>query len=129
MRERQLIEAIYKRYPDSILFRNDNGTAWAGGKTTKRGDKLILAGARRVRYGLQPGSADMIGWTPVVITPEMVGETVAVFTSVEAKTHNDRLRENQIRWFNNVRDSGGLARVIWENGSGELVEINPLLIR
>lgn len=47
-----------------------------------------------VRFGLgntskkvnaQFKSSDFIGWTPVVITPEMVGSTVAVFTALEAK--------------------------------------------
>ena len=47
-----------------------------------------------VRFGLgntskkvneQFKSSDFIGWTPVVITPEMVGKTVAVFTALEAK--------------------------------------------
>ena len=55
----------------SRLFRNNIGVAQYG--------------EARVKYGLRPGSGDLIGWTPVTITQEMVGATVAVFTSVEVK--------------------------------------------
>jgi ribosomal protein S19 len=41
-----------------------------------------------VQFGLCKGSADLIGWKRVTVTPEMVGSTVAVFTSIEVKTRN-----------------------------------------
>ncbi len=49
---------------------------------------------RLIRYGLANDSAkmnqeikssDLVGITPVIITPEMVGQTVGVFTSIEVK--------------------------------------------
>lgn len=126
MKERQLIEEIHKAYRPAKLFRNDNGTAWAGGKATRRGGLTILDGARRITYGLMPGSADLIGWTPIVITPEMVGQTVAVFTSIEAKTENDRLDDGgkQATWYQNVQAAGGRALIVWEH-MGELTEFTP----
>jgi hypothetical protein len=57
------------------LFRNNTGT-------------LRDANGRPVQFGLCKGSADLIGWKRVTVTPEMVGSIVAVFTSIEVKTRN-----------------------------------------
>lgn len=71
------------------------------------------APGRWVHYGLAVGSADLIGWYPLVIKPEHVGRTVAVFLSVETKrpkgrTAKDRL-EKQRNWRNAVQAAGGIA--------------------
>jgi len=80
---------------------------------------------RPVRYGLNNLSAemnknskssDLIGITPVVITPEMVGRTIGVFTAVEVKGEkwkkisNDRERaqQNFITW---VISLGGIGKI------------------
>lgn len=63
------------------LWRNNNGACQT-------------SDGRQIRYGLANDSAqmnakikssDLIGITRVVITPEMVGQTVGVFTSFEIK--------------------------------------------
>jgi hypothetical protein len=64
-----------------------------------------------VRYGLQPGSSDLIGWRTVTITPDMVGQQVAVFTSIEVKTPTGRLRPEQQQWLDAVQAAGGIAGV------------------
>ena len=64
-----------------------------------------------VRYGLQPGSADLIGWRTITITPEMVGQQVAVFTSIEVKSATGRLRPEQRQWMEAVQAAGGIAGV------------------
>jgi hypothetical protein len=64
-----------------------------------------------VRYGLQPGSSDLIGWRTVTITPEMVGQQVAVFTSIEVKTATGRLTPEQRQWLAAVETAGGIAGV------------------
>lgn len=64
-----------------------------------------------VRYGLQPGSSDLIGWRTVTITPEMVGQQVAVFTSIEVKGATGRLRPEQRQWMEAVQAAGGIAGV------------------
>ncbi len=78
---------------------------------------------RLVRFGLaneskqmndQFKSGDLIGITPLVITPEMVGKTVGVFTSVEVKTEGWKYKGTphemaQERWRAWVASYGGFA--------------------
>jgi hypothetical protein len=80
------------------LFRNNTGT-------------LKDQHGRPVSFGLCKGSADLIGWRTVTVTPEMVGTTVAVFTSIEVKTATGRLRPEQQQWLDAVLSAGGIAGV------------------
>jgi hypothetical protein len=79
---------------------------------------------RLVRYGLgftspnQPfKSSDLIGWTEVLITSEMIGQRLAVFTAIEVKrqswkpTKDEReaKQNNFIQW---VRSRGGYAAMV-----------------
>ena len=80
------------------LFRNNTGT-------------LRDANGRPVQFGLARGSADLIGWSSVTITPDMVGQTVAVFTSIEVKSAAGRLRPEQQQWLDAVSAAGGIAGV------------------
>ena len=66
---------------------------------------------RPVQFGLARGSADLIGWRTITITPEMVGQRVAVFTSIEVKTPTGRLTPAQSAWLGTVRGAGGIAGI------------------
>lgn len=66
---------------------------------------------RPVQFGLAKGSADLIGWKTVTVTPEMVGQQVAVFTSIEVKTPTGRIRPEQEQWMKVVRGAGGIAGI------------------
>lgn len=66
---------------------------------------------RLVRYGLCTGSADLIGWKSVVITPDMVGQRFARFVSIEVKTPTGRLSPEQETWQAAVQKAGGIAVV------------------
>lgn len=66
---------------------------------------------RPIRYGLGVGSSDLIGWTPLVITPEMVGQTVAVFTAVEVKSPTGKATEPQLNFIAQVIRAGGFAGI------------------
>ena len=83
---------------DTRLFRNNTGT-------------LRDQHGRPVQFGLCKGSADLIGWKRVTITPEMVGTTHAVFLSIEVKTPTGRLRPEQQQWLDAVQAAGGIAGV------------------
>lgn len=82
----------------SRLFRNQVGAAYT------------LAG-NRVTTGLGKGSSDLIGWTPVTITNDMVGQTVAVFTAIECKTAKGKIKPEQQNFIDVVRQSGGIAEI------------------
>jgi hypothetical protein len=67
---------------------------------------------RWVEFGVgNPGGGDLLGWRTVEVTPEMVGQRVAVFTSIEVKTPTGRLRPEQEQWMKVVRGAGGIAGV------------------
>jgi len=80
------------------LFRNNTGT-------------LRDINGRPVTFGLCKGSADLIGWTTRTITPEMVGQKIAVFTSIEVKSSSGRVKPEQQQWLNAVQAAGGIAGV------------------
>ena len=80
------------------LHRNNTGT-------------LLDRNGRPVQFGLAKGSADLIGWTTRTITPDMVGQQVAVFTSIEVKSATGRLRPDQRQWMEAVQAAGGIAGV------------------
>lgn len=80
------------------LFRNNTGT-------------LRDINGRPVSFGLCKGSADLIGWRSVTITSEMVGQQIAVFTSIEVKSSSGRVKPEQQQWLNAVQAAGGIAGV------------------
>ena len=74
---------------------------------------------RFIRYGLgseaQLASSDFIGIRPVLITPEMIGQVLGVFTAVEMKKEgckfnkNDKHLLNQKFFIDIVKQYGGFA--------------------
>lgn len=73
--------------------------------------KRVLMEARPVMTGLIKGASDEIGWTPTVITPDMVGQTVAVFTAVEVKTDTGRPSKEQLQFIDRLKRDGGYAGI------------------
>jgi len=104
----------------SKMFRLNSGTAWAGKGQRQPDGTVLIAYAQPVTLGFgypnnKPvaGASDLIGWTPVVITPEMVGQTVAVFTAGEAKpATGGKASEDQEKFIAAVRRDGGIAGVV-----------------
>jgi hypothetical protein len=66
---------------------------------------------RLVTFGLARGSADLIGWCTITVTPAMVGTRLAIFTSIEVKTPTGRVRPEQQAWLETVQQVGGIAIV------------------
>ena len=66
---------------------------------------------RLVTYGLCKGSSDLIGLRQVLIGPEHLGQTLAVFTAIEVKALGGRLREEQRAFLALVERCGGHAGV------------------
>ena len=83
----------------SVALRNNVG-AYTDPKT-----------GRVIRYGLGVGSSDLIGWTPVVVTADMVGQTLAVFTACEVKTAIGKPTPHQLNFIAQVLRAGGFAGI------------------
>jgi hypothetical protein len=67
-----------------------------------------LKDGRILRSGLCKGSSDLIGWRTVEVTPDMVGQRVAVFVALEVKDRG-RLTAEQAQFLEVVRRAGGIA--------------------
>ena len=66
---------------------------------------------RYVQFGLAKGSSDLVGFKTIKITPEMIGQEVAQFVSIEIKTERGKLTEVQQNWLQKVKSSGGIVGV------------------
>ncbi len=66
---------------------------------------------RPVQFGLARGSADLVGWRTITVTPDMVGQQLAVFTSIEVKTPTGRVRPEQHAWQRTISAAGGIAGI------------------
>jgi hypothetical protein len=89
------------------LFRNNVG-------------RLQDARGRWVQYGLCVGSSDLIGYVPVVIQPEHVGQTLAVFLAIECKSAMGTLRPDQRQFLSVVKQHGGIACIARSEADAEM---------
>ena len=111
--------------------------AAAGGRMWRNNTGVLRNQKRRpVRFGLANDSAalnarlkssDLIGWEPVVITGDMVGQTIARFTSIECKhpgwhlTPGDARGQAQRAWIDLVRADGGRADFVTDVVDGRVI--------
>lgn len=85
------------------------GFGWIGdGKPQRTGNKMILVNPRPLKAGFK-GCPDQIGFTTVKITPDMVGQEIAVFTAIEVKDGKGRLSKDQQGFLNIVNRAGGIG--------------------
>jgi len=102
------------------VFRINTGRAWAGKGTRLRDGSVLVNPAQLVCLGFadlknEPvvGVGDLAGWFPVVVTPEMVGHTIAVYINPEAKPlKGGRVSKEQQKHIALVRRDGGIAGVV-----------------
>ena len=68
---------------------------------------------RWVEFGVGgKGAGDLIGWRTITVTPEMVGQPIAQFVSLEVKTASGRVRPEQENWKRAVERGCGVAAVV-----------------
>lgn len=100
---------------DTRIFRNNVGVGWCG-KTqhvVDRGVKsVIIKHPRPLIAGLCKGSSDLIGWRSVTITPDMVGQKVAIFMAIELKLRTKPSTE-QKTFLDAVSGAGGIAATVY----------------
>lgn len=101
---------------EGTFFRSNVGTGWTGDTVIKQqnGD-IFIKKARPFSSGMVVGFPDIFGAVPVTITPDMVGQTVAIFAGIEVKTPTGRIRPEQQHFIDFMRSIGaraGIARSI-----------------
>ena len=79
------------------LFRNNTGA-------------LLDMQGRLVKFGLCKGSSDLIGFRSITITPDMVGQKIAVFSAIEVKDKG-KVTVDQKNFINIINNAGGYAGV------------------
>ena len=106
----EIIQNILLNQPENVrLFPSRAGFAWSG-KANRKGRFTIIENAVPF-HGMPDGFPDLCGWTSIVVTPEMVGQTVAIFTGIEAKTGKQTLKPAQRRFKDIIERMGGFFRV------------------
>lgn len=120
MAEVDLMRRLQKRASSegARLFRQNTGMAWVGKPERVSvahrvmcypGD-VVLRNARPFHAGVT-GMSDLGGWSPLMISPDMVGETVAIYTQAEVK-EKARPTDEQINFINAVNRAGGRAGIV-----------------
>ena len=94
---------------DVRLFRNNRGFAYQGSVVLQTQDQIILKNYRKMEFGLVNGASDLLGWSSVIVTPDMVGRRVAIFTAVEVKQPGKDMQPEQKQFVRAVREAGGRA--------------------
>lgn len=89
------------------LFNQPAGMAWMGEIVAKDQNYLTLENYRPVKFGLAPGSSDLIGWQSIETD---IGR-IARFIALEIKSARGRLSEQQQRFIDAVNAAGGRAGV------------------
>lgn len=90
------------------LFRNNSGAM------LDKSNRLIRFGLGNLSKKLWDKwkTSDLIGYTIVKITPDMVGKDVAIFTAIEVKTKSskkDARYKAQEKFIEQVKNDGGIA--------------------
>jgi hypothetical protein len=103
------IRRVAQQRKDVALWRNTRG-------------QVMLESGGRITYGVGPnGASDWIGYRAVVVTPDMVGTTVAVFVAIEAKRPGEDMRDDQREFVAEIIANGGIAGVA--HSAAEAAEI------
>jgi len=67
----------------------------------------LRVNGRWIRYG-QVGSSDILSVVPVIITAEMIGQTLGIFTAIECKTRTGKQRKEQKLFQRMIERAGGI---------------------
>ena len=93
------------------LWRNTQGQAWVGNVTHCANGDVLIKNPVRITFGLGVGSSDLIGLKSIIIRPEMVGMTKAIFAGIEVKSATGRVTDEQDSYIKMLWSMGALAGV------------------
>ena len=92
-------------------WRQNVGTGWAGDVQKLKDGSVLIRNPRPLHSGLCRGSSDIIGLRQLIITPEMIGQTIAQFAAIEVKQPGSYPSKEQRHFLEFVQGKGGLAVV------------------
>ncbi len=92
------------------LWRTNAGIAWAGKIAEHTPRRLVLIDPHPVKLG-PPGFADLNGFASELVTPEMVGSRVAIYSAVEGKVGRRQATDEQAAFIRLVLGAGGRAGI------------------
>jgi hypothetical protein len=79
-----------------------------------------------VQFGVaSPGGSDLIGYRTITITPDMVGQKIAVFTALEIKTATGRATPEQRRFIDHIRGAGGISAIVRTTADAQRIATEP----
>lgn len=104
----------------ATVWRNTTAAGWAGKSFTlapgqvytARGGERVVLDAYPIKAGLCEGSSDIIGFRSVVVTPDMIGQRVAIFGAWEVKEGAGRPTKPQKNFVGFVERAGGIAAIV-----------------
>lgn len=106
---KECLVALGKKFSTGRFFRNEVGEGWffpPWNRSFNAEDKRYLV------YGLSPDTPDIVGFTSLDITLDMVGTKVAVFTGYEIKTGNAVQTSGQKNFQKILESMGGTYKII-----------------
>lgn len=106
--QKQILIELSKQ--GTVAFRINAGSFWAGEILSNKDNMLLMKNPRKVQ-GAPEGTSDIIGVTSVMVTPQMVGSRVGVFTAIEVKKPGQKPKINQENFIAKMRDMGAIAGV------------------
>lgn len=108
---------------ECLLFRVNVGQAWTGSQVDRLpGGRVLIHDARPFSTGLPPGFADTFGLVQVVITQDMVGQTIGQFLAGEIKAPGGKVSDKQAAFLKAINDNGGRAGV-WRSPDDALAMV------
>jgi len=104
------------------LFRLNTGRGWISGLGPDgviqlTDGSVVIKAARSIAIGFSTpsgdalkGASDLQGWTSIVVTPELVGRRVAIYTAIETKNSTGGTkRKEQKNFIEQICGAGGIA--------------------
>lgn len=93
-------------------FRVNVGQAWTGNEIKKQSDgSVLIKNPRPFMSGLPKGFSDLLIITPVIITPEMVGQQFARAGFLEIKTATGKPTDDQLNFIDQMQQLGARAGI------------------
>ena len=105
--ERDLIDERFANLTsEEYRVRLNAGQGWTG-EIIKRTQTTLTLKNPRAFHGAPAGFPDTCGWDSIVITPDMVGQRIAVFVGEEYKTGRLKLSRFQRLFRDRLIGDGG----------------------